>query len=62
MVTMADRADDLGASYLTMSYGVENHAAAAMLAATGLVIARRGGSMTRWPVPTVTPTRLSAHH
>jgi GNAT superfamily N-acetyltransferase len=38
---MADRAGDLGVSYLTLSFGVENHAAAGMLAATGLVIARR---------------------
>ena len=38
---MADRAGDLGSSYLTMSYGVDNHAAARMMAATGLVIARR---------------------
>ena len=38
---MADRASELGASYLTLSYGVDNHAAGRMMAATGLVIARR---------------------
>ena len=38
---MADRSGDLGVTYLTLSYGVDNHAAARMTAATGLVIARR---------------------